>query len=103
MQIDVNAGDASWRVRLFCLIGLLAVSLWSAWWQTAFRFRQLAATSVLFLAWSILPILFALGSVHTMVDIAYWSWATLICMALALIELAKSTWRTSLSLPGGKP
>jgi hypothetical protein len=103
MQIDVDAGDASRHVRLFCLIGLSAISLWSAWRQTAFRFHRLAATSVLFLAWSILPILFAWGSVHTMVDIAYWSWATLICMALALIELAKSTWRTSLSLPRGKP
>jgi hypothetical protein len=27
MQIDVNAGDAGWLVRLFCLIGLLAVRL----------------------------------------------------------------------------
>lgn len=93
IHVRIAASNPTYRIRQLCLIGLFVIVLWSAYRQTAFRFRHLAAASTFFLMWSILPILFAWGVIPTMVDVLYWFWATLICIGLALVEFATSTWR----------
>jgi peptidoglycan/LPS O-acetylase OafA/YrhL len=93
VQLHVDPRDANFRVQLMCVAGLFAIFLWSAWRQTAVRFWQLTVACALFLAWSIVPVLFAWGGAHTMVDGAYWSWATVLCAALASIEILGKLWR----------
>ena len=57
MDVELTARDA--RLQQFCLLGLLVIFLWSAWHQTAFRLAHLVLASLTFLAWSFLPVLFA--------------------------------------------
>jgi hypothetical protein len=40
--------------------------------------------------WSLLPVLFAWGALHTMLDCVFWYWATLWCATLAAVEFITS-------------
>jgi hypothetical protein len=88
LEIKIFGGDDLYA-RQLCLIGMAIMTLWAAWSQTAFRYRHMAAASALFLAWSFVPLVFAWGEVHTVVDVAYWCLATGICSALALIGFVR--------------
>ena len=97
-KIDVTLDSSDLRVRSACLIVLLVIFLWCAWQQTAFAFGKLTLASAIFLVWSVVPVLFAWGTFHTMVDVAFWCWAKLLCAALTVVEpVRRSTWLARLS------
>jgi hypothetical protein len=91
MDVELTARDA--RLQQFCLLGLLAIFLWSAWHQTAFRLTHLVLASLTFLAWSFLPILFAWPVLNTLADVAYWLWATILIGIAAAAGVAKGKFR----------
>lgn len=98
MGVEFTARDAN--VQQFCLLGLLVIFLWSAWHQRAFRLTHLVLATLTFLAWSFLPILFAWPAPHTLADVAYWLWATVLAGVPAAAGVARDKFGTMARLKG---
>ena len=67
--------------------------LWSARHQTTFRLAHLVLATLTFLAWSLLPILFAWPALHALADVAYWLWATMLTDVPAAAGFARDKFR----------